>query len=418
MTTDSAGSPLVRALLVLAAAALLFAALQWPGDAQAKAASPAAGGAFAVEGAKSLGRDDSCNRQIRRQAGRQLTRAQRRSQVLRRRRCQRPPAASTGGGPIYWGAWIGDQLTGDQAPWDMSAVTKFEANAGKSLSLVNFSSPFADCSSDPCSFYDFPAKEMENIQQHGAIPFFSWASQSTPASVDEPDFQLSDVIAGRYDDYIREFAQGAKDWGHPFFLRFNWEMNATWFEWAEGVNGNQSGEYVTAWRHVHDIFTAVGADNVSWVWCPYVDPGNKLQDLASLYPGDEYVDWTGLDGYNWGTNPASPKGWKSFDELFRSTYDNITGTIAPSKPLVVSEVGSSEYGGSKAAWIEDALASVRSNYPKLRGLIWFDNYADGMDWPIETSSAATSAFSSGIQDPAYLGNSFASAGPGKIQPVG
>ena len=93
------------------------------------------------------------------------------------------------------------------------------------------------------------------MRQYGAIPFFSWASQSTPSTKSEPNFQLSDVIAGTYDGYIRDFAEGARDWGHPFFLRFNFEMNGDWFPWSEGVNGNQSGEYVAAWRHVHDIFT-------------------------------------------------------------------------------------------------------------------------------------------------------------------
>ncbi len=148
------------------------------------------------------------------------------------------------------------------------------------------------------------------------------------------------MIEGHHDAYIREFAEAAKAWGHPFFLRFNWEMNGNWFRWSEGVNGNQAGEYVAAWRHVHDIFTQVGATNATWVWCPNVDPESKLHDLASLYPGDEYVDWTGLDGYNWGTNPARPDRWRSFDDLFKSTYDRITETIAPGKPLIISEVGS------------------------------------------------------------------------------
>jgi hypothetical protein len=334
-------------------------------------------------------------------------------------RCSRAPKASASatGAPLYWGAWVGDQLTGTEGPWDMSAVSKLEGMAGKGASLVNFSSPFADCSSSRCSFYKFPAAEMESIRAHGSMPFFSWASQSTPASLDQPDFQLSDVIAGTYDSYIREFAEGAKAWGHPFFLRFNWEMNGGWFAWAEGVNGNQPGEYVAAWRHVHDIFTEVGATNATWVWCPNVDPYGSMQDLASLYPGDAYVDWTGLDGYNWGTNPAAPKGWMSFDELFKATYDRITETVAPDKPLIISEVGSSEYGGSKAAWIADALRSARTNYPQLRGLIWFEKFDDGMDWPIETSSSATAAFAEGIQSSSYLGNSFASIGPGAIQPT-
>ncbi len=414
-------APRRAARLLLSAAAVssaLLVAAPGSDDARAAAVAHASAERAAISSAHTLGRPGACARLSRPQIS---ARPQQR-QVRRLQRCGRKQSskatASAASGPLYWGAWVGSQLTGDEAPWDMSAVSKFEGMAGKGASAVNFSSPFADCSASPCSFYKFPTAPMEAIRTHGSMPFFSWASQATPAGIDQPDFQLSDVIAGTYDDYIREFAEGAKAWGHPFFLRFNWEMNGNWFAWAEGVNGNQPGEYVAAWRHVHDIFTQVGATNATWVWCPNVDPEGKLHDLASLYPGDAYVDWTGLDGYNWGTNPARPDRWRSFDQLFRSTYDQITETIAPSKPLIISEVGSSEYGGSKAAWIADALESARSDYPQLRGLLWFEKYDDGMDWPIETSSSATSAFAAGIQNPAYLGNTFAAAGPGTIQPAG
>ena len=279
----------------------------------------------------------------------------------------------------------------------MEAVAAFEGLAGKGLSVVNFSAPFANCSSSPCSFYGFPAGEFSGIRAHGSIPFYSWGSQSIPATLNQPDFQLSDVIDGAYDSYIRQFAEAARDWGHPFFLRFNWEMNGGWFAWAEGVNGNAAGEYVAAWRHVHDIFTEVGATNATWVWCPNVNPDGNFQALGSLYPGDAYVDWTGLDGYNWGTNPARPDRWRSFDQLYGSTYREITETIAPSKPMIVSEIGSTEYGGSKASWIEDMLTTVPASYPKIRGLLWFEKYDDGMDWPIVSSSAASAAFAAGIQ---------------------
>jgi mannan endo-1,4-beta-mannosidase len=231
--------------------------------------------------------------------------------------------------------------------------------------------------------------------------------------VEQPDFQLSDVIAGSYDDYIRGFAESARAWGHPFFLRFNWEMNGDWFPWSESANGNAPGEYVAAWRHVHDIFTSVGATNATWAWCPYVDPQGTMQDLASLYPGDEYVDWTCLDGYNWG--PAKG-GWKSFDQLYSSTYHQITDTIAPSKPMLIGEIGSTEAGGSKAAWIADALARIPEDYPAIRGLLWFDTVADNMDWPIETSSSASSAFAEGVQDPAYRGNDYAELSAPQVLP--
>jgi cell division septation protein DedD len=329
------------------------------------------------------------------------------------------PAPAAKPGSIYWGAWIGDQLTGNQAPWDMNAVTKFEQLAGKNLSIVNFSAPFANCSSS-CSFYNFPATEFSNIRSHGAIPLFSWGSQSIPlpSNLSEPNFQLSDLISGRYDSFIRSFATAAKNWGHPFFLRFNWEMNGNWFAWMEGVNGNQTGESVTAWRHVHDIFTEVGATNAKWVWCPNVDPDHRFRSLSSVYPGDQYVDWTGLDGYNAGTNPNKPDRWRTFDQLFKSSYEQIVNTIAPSKPMMVSEVGSTESGGSKATWIREMLSSIPVSYPKVRGLVWFDKNEGGMDWPIESSTSATSAFASGIQDPSYAVNQFGSLGFSSVLPSG
>jgi len=340
---------------------------------------------------------------------------QRRRLARRQRLCRRRPAtASRGPGqPLYWGATIGDQITGTQAPWDMSAVAKFEAMDDKGLSLVNFFAPFANCASSPCSFYRFPTSAIEAIRQHGAIPVFSWSSQSIPSSLDEPNFQLSDVIAGAYDSYIRQFAEEARDWGHPFFLRFNWEMNGNWFPWSEGVNGNQPGEYVAAWRHVHDIFTSVGATNATWVWCPNIDPTGKLHDLASLYPGGEYVDWTGLDVYNWGPKKG---GWASFDHLYRSTYATVAEAVAPGNPLLIGEMGSTETGGSKASWISEALAAIPSEYPQVRGVLWFDKFDDGMDWPIETSASATEAFASGVENAAYQPNAYQDLSASPIPP--
>jgi hypothetical protein len=327
------------------------------------------------------------------------------------------PLPTGGGGPIYWGATIGSQLTGNQAPWDMSAVTRFEEISGKKASLVQFFQPFANCE-QTCSFYGFPTTPLESIRSHGSIPVLSWSSQALPAIVNQPDFQLSDLIEGRYDEYIRGFATAAKAWGHPFFLRFDWEMNGNWFPWSEGVNGNRSGEYVTAWRHVHDIFEAVGATNASWVWSPNVDWDGNFSKVRSMYPGDAYVDWSALDGYNWGTNPTKPGGWKSFDQVYRSSYRYLTETVAPSKPLMIGEVASSEYGGSKAAWIREMLTKIPTEYTRIRAVLWFDKFDDGMDWPIETSEAASQAFAEGLQNSAYTGNTFATVSSSRIQPAG
>jgi hypothetical protein len=322
--------------------------------------------------------------------------------------------------PSYWGAWIGDNLTGAKPPWDMSAVTKFEQMTGRGLSLVEFSQPFSDCGSTPCTPFPFPAGEMEKIREYGAIPFFSWGSDSIPVPEipGEPDFQLSDVIAGSYDEYIREFAEAAREWGHPFFLRFNWEMNGNWFPWNQSVNGNQPSEVVAAWRHVHDIFTAVGATNATWVWCPYADPFHRFGDIGSLYPGNAYVDWTSMDGFNWASNPTNPHPWESFDQIFRASYLHIIKHIAPTKPMVLAEIASTGSGRAKAAWIDNMFKMLATRYRRIRGLIWFDQVDRGISWPLETSPAATRAFARGIRHWAFKSNGYAAASTSPVIPPG
>jgi hypothetical protein len=312
---------------------------------------------------------------------------------------KRPPNS------LYWGAQIGDQMTGEAAPWDMTPVSRFQELTGKGLSLIEFGSPFAECGSSGCAMTKFPLTPLENIRSYGAIPVFNWSSSSTPESLDEPDFSLGAVLSGRYDAYIREFALKSKAWGHPFFLRLNWEMNGFWFAWSEGVNGNTPGQYVAAWRHVHDIFTSVGATNVTWVWCPNVDLYNSLTPLGGLYPGDAYVDWTALDGFNWGNRRGSP-GWQSFNQVFHRTYKRIITRVAPHKPMMLAEVAASNKGGNKPAWIKNMLLTVRHNYRKVRGVIWYDVDDRGTNWPIERRKQDYNAFRSGIRAGAYRPNEF------------
>ena len=186
------------------------------------------------------------------------------------------------------------------------------------------------------------------------------------------------------------------------------EMNGSWgYPWQETQNGNTRGEYVQAWRHIVDIFRQVGVTNASDLWCPNVDyPNTTNPSFASLYPGDSYVDWTCLDGYNWGTNRSS--GWQSFDQMFGYSYDEIL-KFAPSKPMMIGEFGSVEQGGSKATWLTDALeAQVPGKYSRIRALVYFNFQFDGVDWRIETSQASKDAWRAGVASSYFNANEFGS----------
>ena len=318
--------------------------------------------------------------------------------------------------PLYWGAVIGKHLTGESAPWDMGAVDAFERNARKGISLLAFSSPFFDCIVAPCVPYPFPTSIAETLRQRGTIPFLSWASQAVPTSLVQPDYTLAKIADGAHDAYIEEFAEQAREWHHPFFLRFDAEMNGFWFPWGATVNGNNAPDYVAAWRHVHDIFRRVGADNATWVWCPNVDFTRALTPLHSLYPGNHYVDWTCLDGFNWG-NTRNSAGWQNFNQVFQSTYRRVA-KIAPRKPMVIGEVSSEERGGSKPRWIKNALRVIPRHYKKVRGVIWFDERDQGMNWPIESSKRSRKAFAAAIHRGIYRPNVFSKLPPGPVQPPG
>jgi beta-mannanase len=216
---------------------------------------------------------------------------------------------------------------------------------------------------------------------------------------------LSRITRGDHDAYIKQWAADAKAWGYPLFLRFNWEMNGTWYPWSESRNTNAPGQFVTAWRHVHDIFKQTGVTNVTWVWCPNTEYPASLP-LERLYPGDDYVNWVCADVYNSGTHPSKPDSWKSFDQVFNPTYAHLI-KIAPSKPMMIAELGSTEVGGAKSAWVDDALTTqLSTTYSRIKAVLWFNWNADDMDWTIESSPAAQAAFARGIASRVYSSNDF------------
>ena len=140
---------------------------------------------------------------------------------------------------------------------------------------------------------------MNNIRSHGSIPMFTWRHQNGSQGVTQ-SFTLANIINGAYDIYITNWAASAKAGEHPFFLRLAHEMNGTGIRGAQvstairPPNMCRCGGMVT-------IFLPASAC-VTWVWCVNVIPGMPTP-ISQLYPGDNYVDWLALDGYNRLANP-------------------------------------------------------------------------------------------------------------------
>ena len=93
--------------------------------------------------------------------------------------------------------------------------------------------------------------------------------------------------------------------------------------------------------------------------------------------------------------------------------------LAPSKPIMLGEVASSENGGSKAIWVSDMLRTLPAAFPQIKAMVWMDwNIGDPkLSWPLESSRQALAAFASGIASPTYAANEFRSLVGGPIPPL-
>ncbi|MFF2732756.1 glycoside hydrolase family 26 protein [Streptomyces sp. NPDC058008] len=216
----------------------------------------------------------------------------------------------------------------------------------------------------------------------GRIPLVNW----------EPfDVDFNDIVDGSLDATIEKQADGAKALDKPFFLDFAAEMNE-----EEGWGGHDPELYIAAYRHIHEVFDRRGATNVVWVWAPNVTDSRDAPDVMSYYPGDEYVDWTGVDGYNWGTSDPD-FAWQSFTELFRDIYGKLA---AKGKPVIIGETGSDETGGSKPEWIRGIVPGLKEEFPLIKALVWFDVDKE-RHWQIGSSPATLAAYQQMAADPYF-----------------
>ncbi|MBV2152073.1 glycoside hydrolase family 26 protein [Kitasatospora sp. SUK 42] len=277
-------------------------------------------------------------------------------------------------------------------PYDLGPLDEFTAAVKHQPNVLEFSVGWWDRT--------FDRRVFDTAAERGIMPMVAWEpwdyrkeAKEDKLRGEQPEYALSHIIDGGFDDYIRTWAEGVKGLGYPVALRFAHEMNGYWYPWAEQANGNRKGQYVQAWRHVHDIFKQVGATRVTWVWSPNVDYENATS-LSSLYPGDDYVDWIGLSGY-YGTTGVEK--YKPFDQIFQPTIDQVRAFTH--KPVVITETGATDTSGLKAQWITEMFSQL-PQHPDIIGVIWYEARKE-VDWRIAGSPAAAEAYAAGVSAPRY-----------------
>lgn len=268
-----------------------------------------------------------------------------------------------------------------------------ESWIGSGFDVQNVFIPFDDAGYELDELF---GRVLPAIWAAGRTPVLTWelhlSSGSTPTNVVER------VTAGDYDDYLAEWtdrmsraiAEADADWTRrpnepAVYVRLAHEANGNWYPWAPASGESTPTEYVDMWRYVYShVERAPGVrSRLAWIWAVNgVDIGPYT--MEELYPGDAFVDWIGLDNYNWGTSqPWSD--WQSPEELFAGPIERVRDIPERDVPIGVTELASSsmtrwEYDVErKAAWIREAFETL--DRAGVDMAVWF-NRDRKTDWAV------------------------------------
>ncbi len=251
---------------------------------------------------------------------------------------------------------------------------------------------------------EFPIGQASAAAERGIIPFITYDLRQ-PFFGHGMEFSLSDIIKGKADHLLKDFARQSRKFGEEyggFFIRTMREMNGHWYPWG------QSWNMKPAWRYIYRIFNEEGANEyATWVWNPIVNEGriSYASNANQYYPGDEFVDWIGLNGFNFG--PVSGNHlWNSFGETYALGY-SIMRKKHPKKPILIAEVGCYPDKKQEPVWFRKMFYDLKEKFGGIKAICYFDmnwsNHPDGFDSRIDSSPEALKAFKEGITDPYFLG---------------
>ncbi len=207
-----------------------------------------------------------------------------------------------------------------------------------------------------------------------------------------PDQHYEGAVAdGLYDDQLKKMAVAFRKFNTPIFLRIGYEFNGRW-------NGYEAESFIKAFRKVVDVMRTHGPSSTAIVWC-FATDGSA--DFTAFYPGDEYVDWWGIDLFN--------------KEHFKDpkTIAFLDSAMVHRKPVMIGESTPRRVGvlNGQASWNEWFLPyfTFIHAYPQIKAFCYINwdwsSYPQWKDWGdgrLEGNSVVAKEFLYEMKKPLYM----------------
>lgn len=291
------------------------------------------------------------------------------------------------------GIWSKEGNAGNFIDIASSFENNLKYGSEKKLGVIHFFQPFSVNGSNDKKHY--PSVERINkIIREGYIPMITLEDHFVNANPTIKQPNLYSIVEGHFDSFFTDWAKQIKQVKGAILLRILHEFNGDWYPWCIAKNDKNPQLLVKAYKHIHDIFKMQQVMNVKFIWCPnsMSFPQEKWNFIMEAYPGDEYVDFVGMDIYN---GAGKSTVWRSFRKEGIENYFIMTQRI-PGKPLLVCETASRERketepeaAQDKAAWIKQMSEALTSDMSRIKLLVWFN---EKESFRINSSPGAQGAF--------------------------
>lgn len=277
---------------------------------------------------------------------------------------------------------------------DQSTLRAMERWQGRPLDVHHVYTTWDEGSTSIAELFE---RVLPRIWAAGRIPLVSWEPY-TPTPAETPDDIVTRINNGDFDRYLEQWtgalhrSLGGGDRPRRIYLRIAHEMNGDWYPWGVGNPAVSADDYISMWIRIHDVLSATGIppSRLQTVWS--VNHRDVRAEMERMYPGDEYVDWVAVDGFNWG-NAANWSSWTDPERVFGEMIQRVRA-LSP-KPLGVTEFGSTSVTShgpdpdSKARWLTRVFEYFRSVDAKM--VVSF-NVDKETDWAVFGGKRGDSVF--------------------------